>query len=131
MQGLVASSAKVVGHARKGFTPAEPLPDKPCKSVFRVTAMPVGRPPVIVAETGPEPRPFKDLKALTVTEETISKTEAHFVNMIQTPMSGGDTSSGDELFTIQLQHLPLPFDINRLAKPILKLDIVNLILKLL
>ena len=61
MQGLVASSAKVVGHARKGFTPAEPLPDKPCKSVFRVTAMPVGRPPVIVAETGPEPRPFKDL----------------------------------------------------------------------
>ena len=64
MQGLVASSAKVDGHARKGFTPAEPLPDKPCKSGFRVTAMPVGRAPVIVAETGPEPRPFKDLKAL-------------------------------------------------------------------
>ena len=68
MQGLVASSAKVVGHARKGFTPAEPLPDKPCKSVFRVTAMPVGRPPLIVAETGPEPRPFKALKALDLDE---------------------------------------------------------------
>ena len=64
MQGLVASSATVVGPARKGFAPARPLPDRPCKSVFRVTAMPVGRPPVIVAETGPEPRPFKALKAL-------------------------------------------------------------------
>ena len=64
MQGLVASSATVVGHARKGFTPVRTLPDKPCKSVFRVTAMPVGRPPVIVTETGPEPRPFKALKAL-------------------------------------------------------------------
>jgi len=64
VQGLVASSATVVGHARKGFTPVRTLPDKPCKSVFRVTAMPVGRPPVIVAETGPEPRPFKALKAL-------------------------------------------------------------------
>ena len=64
----MASSAKVVGHARKGFTPARPLPDKPCKSVFRVTAMPVGRPPVIVTETGPEPRPFKALKALDLDE---------------------------------------------------------------
>ena len=26
VQGLAASSAKVVGHARKGFTPAEPCP---------------------------------------------------------------------------------------------------------
>ena len=64
MQGLVAPSATVVGHARKGFTPARPLPDKPCKTIFRVTAMPVGRAPTVVAETGPEPRPFKALKAL-------------------------------------------------------------------
>ena len=68
MQGLVASSATVVGHARKGFTPARPLPDKPCKTIFRVTAMAVGRPPQVVAETGPEPRPFKALKALDLDE---------------------------------------------------------------
>ena len=60
----MASSATVGGHARKGFTPARTLPDKPCKSVFRITAMPVGRAPPVVAETGPAPRPFKALKAL-------------------------------------------------------------------
>jgi hypothetical protein len=36
----------------------------PCKGVFRVTAMPAGKAPVVVCETGPEPRPFAALKAL-------------------------------------------------------------------
>ena len=43
------------------------------------------------------PASFKDLKALTVSEETLSRTEAHFVNLIQTPITGGDSSSGEEL----------------------------------
>lgn len=60
----MASTATVVGHARKGFAPIVPLPDMPCKGVFRVTAMPAGKAPVVVCETGPEPRPFAALKAL-------------------------------------------------------------------
>ena len=53
------------------------------------------------------PASFSDLKALTVTEETISKSEAHFVNMMQTPMSGGDTSSGDELSLETISNIEL------------------------
>lgn len=64
MQERVGGAATVVGHARKGFAPARTLPDRPCKGVFRVTAMPAGRGPVVVCETGPEPRPFAALKAL-------------------------------------------------------------------
>ena len=53
------------------------------------------------------PASFKDLKALTVTEETISRGDAHFVNMIQTPMTGGDISSGDELSLESISNIEL------------------------
>ena len=51
------------GHARRGFDPPCALEDKPVKGKFKVTVVtPNGE--VVVAETGPEPRPFPDLKAL-------------------------------------------------------------------
>ena len=51
------------GHARRGFDPPCALEDKPVKGAFKVTVVtPNGD--VVVAETGPEPRPFPDLKAL-------------------------------------------------------------------
>lgn len=51
------------GHARRGFDPPCALEDKPVKGTFKVTVVtPNGE--VVVAETGPEPRPFPDLKAL-------------------------------------------------------------------
>ena len=51
------------GHARRGFDPPCALEDKPVKGAFKVTVVtPNGE--VVVAETGPEPRPFPDLKAL-------------------------------------------------------------------
>ena len=40
------------------------------------------------------PASFKDLRALTVSEETLGKTDSHFVNLVKTPMTG-DSSSDD------------------------------------
>ena len=51
------------GHARRGFDPPCALEDKPVKGAFKVTVV-TANGDVVVAETGPEPRPFPDLKAL-------------------------------------------------------------------
>ena len=66
------------GHARRGFDPPCALEDKPVKGKFKVTVV-TANGDVVVAETGPEPRPFPDLKALdlpSIAEDVLDVLEA-------------------------------------------------------
>ena len=59
----------VYGHSRSGWTPPLELidPPRPEKTSFSVSVIQAeGEMPVVVAKTGPEPRPFPDLTALDI-----------------------------------------------------------------
>ena len=68
-------SLPVLGHARRGFEPSQSLPDRPVKGAFKVTVRgPDGD--VLIVETGPEPRPFPDLKALDLEKCSLDALDA-------------------------------------------------------
>mmetsp|Transcript_25916 Transcript_25916/g.60206 ORF Transcript_25916/g.60206 Transcript_25916/m.60206 type:complete len:95 (+) Transcript_25916:265-549(+) len=72
-RGLVFS---VRGHPRKGWEPL-PLEDPPRPTKGAFTVLVKG---MVVAETGPEPRPFEDLRELNMEEVGNKVQAALFVN---------------------------------------------------